>query len=106
MSSCIFGDIELDDHGHWSRSDERPVDEVVSRLVNFAVENPVLCRIWLFEVLSSENPSDDQFFRQFKESTQELSESTSAKHGIDVEALSVMMLAGVFCVAALGGCPC
>lgn len=96
MSSCIFGDIELDEDGHWSGSDERPVDEVVSRLVNFAVENPVLCRIWLFEVLSSENPSDDQFFRQFKESTQELSESTSAKPGIDVEALSVMMLAGYF----------
>lgn len=96
MSDCVFGDLELDEHGHWAGSEERPVDDVVSRLVNFAVENPVLCRIWLFEVLSSENPSNDRFFRQFKEATQELSESSSAKPGIDVEVLSVMMLAGYF----------
>ena len=56
LSSIVFSGIEVDDEGQWIGNSERPVVEVVSRLVNFAVDNPALCRIWLFEVLSSANP--------------------------------------------------
>jgi len=86
LSTTIFGNLSLDDEGHWKGGDERPVEVVVSGLVDFAVENPALCRIWLFEVLSSKNPSDDLFFRQFKESTRELTETKYAQEGVDVEA--------------------
>ena len=96
LSSTIFGNLHIDEKGHWKGEEERPVDVVVSGLVDFAVENPALCRIWLFEVLSSDNPSDDLFFRQFKESTRELAETKYAQEGVDVEALSVLMLAGYF----------
>ena len=96
LSSIVFSGIEVDDEGQWIGNSERPVVEVVSRLVNFAVDNPALCRIWLFEVLSSANPSQDPFFRQFKASTKELTKTKSSKPGIDVEVLSVLMLSGYF----------
>lgn len=96
LSMTIFGKVGVDEEGRWKGDKERPVDEVVSGLVDFAVDNPALCRIWLFEVLSSDNPSEDLFFRQFKESTRELAETKYAQEGVDVEALSVLMLAGYF----------
>lgn len=96
LSAIAFSSTGVNEEGHWEGETERPVDEVVSGLVDFAVENPMLCRIWLFEVLSSDNPSEDLFFRQFKESTRELAETEYAQEGIDVEALSVLMLAGYF----------
>jgi hypothetical protein len=86
----------MDNAGRWTGESNRPIYDVVSKLVNFSVKNPEICRIWLFEVLSSENPSKDLFFRQFRDSTRGLAETTFAQPGIDVEALSVLMLAGYF----------
>lgn len=97
LSEAMFADTGVDSEGHWQgESTERPVYDVIGRVVNFAVENPALCRIWLFEVLSSDNPSDDLFFRQFKDSTEELVESEDGQDNVDAEALSVIMLAGYF----------
>ncbi len=73
-----------------------PVYDVIDKLVSFAVENPELGRIWLFETLNSDEPGEDCFFRRFREATEELSRSEFSKPGIDAEAHSVMMLAGCF----------
>lgn len=89
--STKFGKIDVDSEGR-----DRPMYEVVAGLVDFAVENPALGRIWLFEVLSSDNPGEDPFFRQFKNSTQQLADSDQSQEGIDAEALSIIMLAGYF----------
>ncbi len=97
LSTTIFG--EVDDLTRASRSklkEQRPVYDTIAGLVDFAVENPALGRIWLFEVLSSPNPGDDLFFRQFKQATQQLAESEHSQEGIDVEVLSVIILAGYF----------
>ncbi len=96
LSTTVFGSVGVDEDGHVQGIEERPVYEVIAGLVHFAVENPALGRIWLFEVLSSDNPGEDLFFRQFKQTTQQLSESEFSQCGIDVEALSVIMLAGYF----------
>lgn len=97
LSATIFGEVGVDESGHFEGgAGERPLYEVVEGLVDFAVDNPALCRIWLFEVLASDNPAEDPFFRQFKESTREMAESEIAQEGIDPEALSVLMLAGYF----------
>ncbi len=96
LSDRVFGALNLDKDGKSRDTDERPVYEVVTQLVDFAVQNPALGRIWLFEVLSSDNPGDDIFFRQFREGTQGLVDSGFSQEGIDVEVLSVLMLAGYF----------
>src|ERR1700741_1126694 len=40
-------------------------ESVNERLAAFAMENPGLGRIWLFEVLSSKRPSNDPFWRRY-----------------------------------------
>ncbi len=96
LCATIFDghDNDLNDSGQQSR--QRGVYEVISKLVEFAVENPNLGRIWLYELLSSKDPSKDPFFRHFQSTTQKLSESNFSQDGIDVEALSVIVLSGYF----------
>jgi AcrR family transcriptional regulator len=97
LSEKVFG--KANDLSADSRSklkEQRPFYDTIAGLVDFAVENPALGRIWLFEVLSSPNPGDDLFFRQFKQTTQQLAESEFSQEGIDVEVLSVIFLAGYF----------
>lgn len=96
LSTTVFGGIDLNKDVRLSGIEERSFYEVIAGVVDFAVENPALGRIWLFEVLSSDNPGDDLFFRQFKQTTQQLAESEYSQTGIDVEALSVIILAGYF----------
>lgn len=96
LSTTVFGSVDADESGQLRAIEARPVYEMIAGLVDFAVENPALGRIWLFEVLASDNPGEDLFFRQFKQTTQQLAESEYSQAGIDVEALSVIMLAGYF----------
>jgi len=76
--------------------DQFPVYDVISKLVDFAVENPELGRIWLFETLASEHPGQDRFFRRFREATETLSGKEYSEPGIDAEAYSVTIIAGCF----------
>ncbi len=96
LYNTVFGGLDMDDQGMMKSFDERPMYEVIAGMVDFAVENPTLGRIWLFEILSSDNPGDDPFFRRFKRSTQQLAESAYSQPGIDAEVLSVIMLGGYF----------
>lgn len=94
LSATVFGQPDVD--GNPPDPSRRPVYQVITGLVDFAVENPELGRIWLFEILSSDNPGDDTFFKQFVQATEALSKSELSEEGIDAEVLSVMMLAGYF----------
>jgi len=51
LADTVFG--EPDESGSVPDATQRPVYEVITGLVEFAVENPGLGRIWLFEVLAS-----------------------------------------------------
>ena len=82
--------------GHVPDAMQRPIYEAIAGLVDFAVANPGLGRVWLFEVLASDNPGDDVFFKRFEMATRELAESEYGAEGIDAEALSVMMVGGYF----------
>jgi AcrR family transcriptional regulator len=66
------------------------------RLAEYAVENPDIGRIWLFDVLSRENPRDDVFYKRFAQALQTLAESDASLDDMDVEVLAVMMLTGYF----------
>ncbi|GAB3102383.1 TetR/AcrR family transcriptional regulator [Aestuariicella hydrocarbonica] len=96
LSSTIYGDLEFNEDGSLVELNPGSIYEVISLMVNFAVENPTLGRVWLFELLASENPGEDKFFRLFKKTTQQLAESQYSQGDIDVEALSVIVLSGYF----------
>lgn len=72
------------------------VEKVIAGLCEFAMENPELGRVWLYELLSSARPSSDQFWRQYKEQMERFTHTDFARPGIDVEVHSVVMLAGTF----------
>jgi len=94
LSASVFGKPSED--GTPADGSQRPVYNVITALVDFAVENPELGRIWLFEIMSSENPDQDVFFKQFLQSTQVMADNEYSEEGIDAEVLSVIFLAGYF----------
>jgi AcrR family transcriptional regulator len=67
---------------------------VARRMAEFAMENPQLGCVWLFEVLNSNRPGNDPFLNQFKGSLEKFTGSEHAQPGIDVEVHAVLMLIG------------
>jgi AcrR family transcriptional regulator len=94
LSAKVFG--EPGEDGDLPDGGTQPVYNVITGLVDFAVENPELGRIWLFEILSSDNPDQDVFFRQFLKATQVMADNEYSEDDIDAEVLSVVFLAGYF----------
>ena len=76
--------------------DQPAIYDAIMRLAQFAVDNPELGSIWLFEILSCDNPDEDEFFKHFKQSAEAMSRSELSEKGIDTEVLSVFILAGCF----------
>lgn len=72
------------------------VEAVNKHLAEFAMENPELGRIWLFEVLSSARPASDPFWKQYVTSFERFAKTDMAQPGIDAELLSVLFIAGAF----------
>lgn len=66
------------------------------RLCKFAVDNPEIGRIWLYDVLSRKNPNDDAFFTRFEQSLRNFADSDASEPDIDVQALAVLLLTGYF----------
>jgi len=90
---AVFGDP--------STIGERRVEEVdtaqlTDRLADFAMENPDLCRVWFQQVLASPEPANDPFWREYSGSFGRFAATELAEPGIDVEVVSVLILAGVF----------
>ncbi len=75
---------------------EQPVYETIERMVKFAVDNPELGRIWLFDMLSGDSTEGDHFFERYKQGIDVLAESGASQEGIDSEALAMIFLAGIF----------
>jgi AcrR family transcriptional regulator len=72
----------------------RFIIEQSDRLARFGMENPELCRIWLFEVLSSPDPSKDPFWKKYEESFARFTGTEPAQDGVDYQVMSVILLAG------------
>lgn len=89
---AVFGDPAVADQP----VDSVSVEAVNKHLIEFAMENPALGRIWLFEVLSSSRPANDPFWRQYASSFERFAKTQMAQPGIDVEVLSVLFIAGSF----------
>jgi AcrR family transcriptional regulator len=95
---AVFGDPNAgaEQGSALNKADSDTVEAVNDRLVAFAMENPALVRIWLYEVLSSKKPSSDPFWRQYATGIERFAKTKSAQPGIDAEVVSVLFLAGAF----------
>lgn len=90
---AVFGDPETIGE---RRVEEVDTAELTDRLADFAMENPDLCRVWLQQVLASPDPASDPFWREYSGSFGRFAATDLAEPGIDVEVVSVLILAGVF----------
>jgi AcrR family transcriptional regulator len=96
LYAAVFGDPALDRGQREQPVDSTDVEAVNDNLATFAMENPELGRIWLFEVLSSKLPANDPFWRHYESTFKRFAKSALAQPGIDVEVVSVLLLSGAF----------
>jgi len=97
------GDLDGEVPDDQLRPDREHMDEVIERMAAFnlrlseyAIENPDIGRVWLFDVLSRDDPRKDVFYKRFEQAVQTLAESDAGVEDIDVEVQSVMILTGYF----------
>lgn len=90
MRTAVFGDLDLE---HVKQVDPQ---HVASQMAEFAMENPELGRVWLFEVMSSTKPSGDPFWNLYRSQFEKFTKSDMAQPGIDAEIHSVIVLIGAF----------
>ncbi|MFM5930751.1 MAG: TetR/AcrR family transcriptional regulator [Novosphingobium sp.] len=92
----VYGDgVDLDDLDNLS---VQQIDQVAltENLAQFAMQNPDLCRVWLLQVLASNTPGEDIFWKKYVGSLGLFTQTRLAQPGIDAEVLSVIVLAGTF----------
>lgn len=99
LYQAVFGELSLA-RDETVEADEpvkdNEVEAVNDNLAKFAMENPELGRIWLFEILSSKQPANDPFWRHYVSNFKKFAKSELAQPGIDVEVLSVLLISGAF----------
>ncbi len=93
MFRAVYGDRE---DATERRVDGEAVPETMHRLSLFAMENSDLCRSWLLQILASENPVADPFWKEFQGSLEIFAKTELAQDSIDSEAMSVLVLSGLF----------
>jgi AcrR family transcriptional regulator len=93
LLAAVYGDqTELDSDS----VEQIDLVALTENLAHFAMHNPDLCRVWLLQVLASDNPAEDIFWKKYVGSLGLFTDTRLAKPGIDAEVLSVIVLAGTF----------
>ena len=72
--------------------DDTTVYETAQRLATFTTENASFCRIWLFKLLTSEQPGNDPFGRAWIDVVTAFAKSNDAVPGVDGEAFAIITL--------------
>ena len=78
-------------------SDKQLVPQtVIANLTGFAMDNPEFGRVWLYTVLSSNQPANDPFWNRFLSHVETFARSELAQPGVDSEVHAAQMLVGLF----------
>jgi AcrR family transcriptional regulator len=90
---AVFGDPATDP--------DQPVESIsiealTEHVAQFAMENPDIGRVWLFELLSSKRPANDPFWQAYVSNFDRFTKTELAQPGVDAEVASVLTLAGAF----------
>jgi AcrR family transcriptional regulator len=93
LHRAVFGPAEVASRQSVADINPRTITE---HLAAFAMENPELGRIWLFELLSSRRPASDPFWQQYRANFEAFAKTEGAQPNIDTEVASVLTLAGAF----------
>ncbi len=86
----VFGDLPQ------ARDIQLAPQAVIANLTSFAMDNPEFGRVWLYSVLSSNQPANDPFWNRFRSHVEEFAQSEFAQPGINCEVHAAQMLVGLF----------
>lgn len=93
LYEAVFTDESIQDSSFHSGSEIMKRNE---RLINFGMANPEICRIWLFETLSCEDPTADPFWQAFAGAYGAFAKTDAAKEDLNTDVLAIIMLASSF----------
>ena len=93
LHRAVFGELNNPPGGARAPYD---IATVADRLAGFAMENPEMCRAWLFQFIASPDPSNDPFWNEWCGSATRFHETPMAQDGVDTEIFSITQLAGAF----------
>jgi AcrR family transcriptional regulator len=90
---AVFGDPAV--------AQDQPVESIsiealTDHIAQFAMDNPDIGRVWLFELLSSKRPGNDPFWQQYLSNFDRFTKTEFAQPDVDAEVASVLTLAGAF----------
>jgi len=93
LYQAVFGDPAV--------AEKQPVGSIsietlTEHIAQFAMDNPDMGRVWLFELLSSKRPDSDPFWQQYVSKFERFAKTDLAQPGIDAEVASVITLACAF----------
>jgi AcrR family transcriptional regulator len=75
---------------------EISIEDLTVTMVDFAMENPDVGRVWLLETLSSRKADDDLFWNRFSDNFAKFTKTEKCETGVDSEVLSVLFLGAFF----------
>jgi AcrR family transcriptional regulator len=90
---AVFGDPAV---GEDLPVEKISIEALTEHIAQFAMDNPDIGRVWLFELLSSKRPANDPFWQQFVSNFERFAKTELAQPGVDAEVASVLTLAGAF----------
>ncbi|HEX4378081.1 MAG TPA: TetR/AcrR family transcriptional regulator [Steroidobacteraceae bacterium] len=93
LYEAVFGDADS--------AGERPVEQlsveaITQHVAEFAMQNPEIGRVWLFELLSSRRPAKDRFWQTYLSNFERFARTELAQPGVDAEVVTVLTIAGAF----------
>ncbi|MBW8784347.1 MAG: TetR/AcrR family transcriptional regulator [Novosphingobium sp.] len=99
--ACVSDKLYRAAFGDPATAAERRLEDIdpavqAEHIAGFAIENPELCRIWLLQLLDSDDPKADPFCREYMKWLAQWASTDLAEPNIDVEVHAITMLAGTF----------
>ena len=93
LYEAVFGDADS--------AGEKPVEQlsveaITQHVAEFAMQNPEIGRVWLFELLSSRRPAKDRFWQTYLSNFERFARTEMAQPGVDAEVVTVLTIAGAF----------
>jgi AcrR family transcriptional regulator len=93
LYTAVFGESD--------QAGEQPVEElsieaITQHVTEFAMQNPEIGRVWLFELLSSRRPAKDRFWQKYLSNFERFTRTELAQPGVDAEVVTVLTIAGAF----------
>jgi len=75
------------------RDEVYPPEQALQRLTEFAMNNPELSRAWLFDVMATEGPVTDRFWRRYVDALSDYVERGLGRADMDIEVFAFITLA-------------